>query len=146
MKLTIIPSDGSVYENEVCYSNLTWQGTPSNIHALQWVDNSGWIEFNDGTPNESITTLPVWANNAEAAWTVANTPAPPVPPTPEQIQAENKFKAEKLLLDSDWSQLPDVNLANKTEWTTYRVNLRSVATNPPTTPVIFPIKPLAVWA
>jgi hypothetical protein len=82
MKLTIIPSDGAVYENNVCYSGLTWEGTPADVHALQWLDDAGWIEYNDGAVNEDITVLPQWADNAMAAWTVANTPVPPPPPTP----------------------------------------------------------------
>lgn len=145
MKLTIIPIDGAVYKNGVCYSNLTWQDTPTNVHALQWDTDSGWIEFNTGAPNENITTLPIWANNAEAAWTVANTPVPPTPPTPEQIQIENKNKAERLLLVSDWSQLPDVNLTNKNDWAEYRIILRNVAINPPNSPVTFPQEPPSIW-
>lgn len=40
MKLTIIPSDGFVAENGKGYSNLTWSGTPTNVHALQWDDST----------------------------------------------------------------------------------------------------------
>ena len=94
MKLTIIPSDGAVYENEVSYLNLIWEGTPANVHALQWQDVAGWIEYTDG-PNEDITELPQWADNAMAAWTVANTPAPPTPPTAEQNKATASQKLSK---------------------------------------------------
>jgi hypothetical protein len=77
MRLTIIPSDGAVYENGLCYASLTWEGTPADVHALQWVDTQGWIEFADNAkPNENITALPQWALNAMDAWTVANTPIP----------------------------------------------------------------------
>lgn len=30
----------------------------SNIHAIQWKDSSGEIEYNDGTPNATITDIP----------------------------------------------------------------------------------------
>lgn len=80
MRLTIIPSDGAVYEDGLCYSQLTWEGTPANVHALQWFDIQGWIEFEDESPydnikpvNETITELPQWALNAMDAWNVANT-------------------------------------------------------------------------
>lgn len=83
MRLTIIPSDGAVYKDGLCYSNLIWDGTPANIHALQWFATKGWIEFNDDNPydnhkptNENIIELPQWALNAINAWTVANTPKP----------------------------------------------------------------------
>jgi hypothetical protein len=67
MRLTIIPSDKSVYKDGLCYSNLIWQGTPNNIHALQWFDNNGWIELTDSI-NQSITELPEWAVNALNSW------------------------------------------------------------------------------
>jgi hypothetical protein len=47
MRITIIPSDGAVYEDGLCYAPLVWDGTPPNVHALQYFDNNtGWIEFN----------------------------------------------------------------------------------------------------
>lgn len=83
MRLTIIPSDGAVYKDGLCYSDLIWEGTPTNIHALQWFDTQGWIEYNDGTQNENVTELPQWASNALVVWDIANQPVP-VEPTPEQ--------------------------------------------------------------
>lgn len=152
MKLTIIPSDGAVYENGICYSDLTWQGTPLNVHALQWADVSGWIEFNDGTPNENITTLPVWAQNAEAAWAVANTPAPPpdpIPPTAEQ----NKQTAVNKLQATDWTTIPDVAdpaksnpyLSNAQDFVTYRNTIRQYAIYPVAGDINWPAVPQEVW-
>lgn len=86
MKLTIIPVDGAVYKDGISYNDITWAGTPANIHALQWLGNDGWVEYNDGTANESITVLPEWANNALTAWEVANTPLPdPEPQIPSVV-------------------------------------------------------------
>jgi hypothetical protein len=99
MKLTIIPSDGAVYEDGLAYSNLVWEGTPPNVHALQWQDVVGWIEYID-QPNENITVLPEWADNAMAAWTVANTPVPPPPPVPPTAE-QNKNTASQLLANTD---------------------------------------------
>ena len=87
MKLTIIRGDGAVYKDGISYLHLDLTAVPSNVHALQWLDVEGWIEFKDGTPNEIITALPDWALSAEAAWEVANTPKPPVPLTAEQEAA-----------------------------------------------------------
>jgi hypothetical protein len=75
MKLTIIPSDGAVYEDGLCYSSLTWDGTPLNVHALQWYETEGEIEFS-GRPkpqNEIITELPSWVNACVAKWDEAET-------------------------------------------------------------------------
>lgn len=76
MKLTIIPIDKIVYENGISYANLDLSTIPSNVHALQFDTtlSTGWIEFidnPDGTksaPNEIITSLPSWANDAMTAW------------------------------------------------------------------------------
>lgn len=56
----------------------------------------------------------------------------------EQIKKERN----SLLLDSDWTQLSDVNLSNKEEWKIYRQKLRDISKdflNPEE--VIFPEKP-----
>lgn len=149
MKLTIIPSDGAVYENGVCYSGLSWEGTPSNVHALQWDADSGWIEFNDGTPNQDISTLPSWVANAELAWTEANTPKPPEPPTAE----DNKQTAMGLLSATDWVNQPDVrntavspHLVNGAEFDAYRLQVRQIAVYPVAGDLTWPTLPVEVWA
>ncbi len=86
MKLTIIVEDGAVYRNGICFSGLSWGGTPENVRALQWNAAAGWIEFNDGTPNEAIDALPVWAQNALAAWELADVENTPAPPTFEDLK------------------------------------------------------------
>lgn len=69
MKLTIIKVDGAVYKDEKSYSNLSLPTVPSDVHALQWNTDKGHIEFVDNVkPNEEITELPSWANNALTAW------------------------------------------------------------------------------
>ena len=153
MKLTIIPIDGAVYEDGLCYLNLVWEGTPADVHALQWQDTEGWIEYNDVTiPNEDITALPQWADNAMAAWTVANTPLPPpipVPPTAE----ENKATASALLTATDWTTIPDVAdpanspyLVNQAEFITYRNLVRQIAVYPTAGDLVWPVAPSEVWA
>ena len=149
MRLTIIPSDGAVYGNGVCYSDLTWEGTPANVHALQWDNGTGWIEFNDGTFNEDIETLPLWAANAELAWTEANTPKPPKPPTAEQ----NKGTAMGLLQTTDWVNEPDVidparspHLTNQSDFLDYRSQVRQYAVYPVAGEIIWPVEPKAIWA
>jgi hypothetical protein len=70
MKLTIIRSDGAVYKDGVSYSGLNLSSVPTNVHALQWYDSEGEVEFN-GTPkpqNEIVSELPTWAITAMAKW------------------------------------------------------------------------------
>lgn len=158
MRLTIIPPDGTVCENGVCYTGLSWEGTPENIHALQWFDTYGWIELKSGAPNEDIDALPSWANNAQEAWyNAANPPPPPPPPppTPEEIQAQNKAQAESLLQATDWTATVDIAdpaysdpyLANQTAFLQYRSEVRKIAVNPPTTVVDpWPTLPAEEWS
>lgn len=72
MKLTIIKDDGAVYKDSVSYADLSLPTIPSDVHALQWNNDKGHIEFVDNVKaNESITELPSWANDALTAWQTA---------------------------------------------------------------------------
>lgn len=77
MRLTIIPSDDVVCVGGVCKAplDLSTCEIPANVHALQWFETRGWIEFNDdGDPftprpaNEDIDTLPAWADSCAVIW------------------------------------------------------------------------------
>lgn len=73
MKLTIIPSDNTVYVDNFAIYNIDLSFVPSNIHALQWKVDLGWIEFVENSDfikpqNEIINELPTWANSAYNAW------------------------------------------------------------------------------
>lgn len=147
MKLTIIPIDAAVYKNNLSYAGLDLHecNIPADVQALQWDDSAGWIEFTDHRENEHITQLPSWATACVLAWDAKdylekNPPAP----TPEQMVVFNEAKAKSLLFESDWTQLLDVNLANKTEWDVYRQALRAIAVAPTVEPV-WPTKPTVVW-
>jgi hypothetical protein len=147
MKLTIIPVDGAVYEGGISYLGLVWEGTPPNVHALQWQDVAGWIEYVD-QPNEDITALPEWADNAMAAWTVANTPIPPEPPT----AAQNQATAVGILNSTDWTTIADVAsptnnpyLANQADFIAYRNVIRAIAVYPPAGEVVWATPPTEVW-
>ena len=150
MRLTIIPEDKSVYVDGISWMPLTWTGTPEGVHALQWFDVVGWIEFKDKSPNEEITVLPDWAMNAYDAWVVANTPKPPQEPTAE----ENKMTAQNLLYSTDWSTIPDVSdparsnpyLTNVDEFIAFRNQVRPYAINPVAGVIDFPTPPKAIWS
>ena len=71
----------------------------------------------------------------------------------EQAKQRNKSQAESLLAATDWVELGDVSnpdnppyLVNKTEFTSYRAALRSIAVNPPVTVDPWPVKPDEVWS
>lgn len=150
MRLTIVIPDKSVGKDGLFYLDLDFSqcGVPEGIHALQWADNIGFIEFEGHRqPEEQITTLPTWATSCLAVWQVAydNANRPPPAPTPEEIIQQNKNRAESLLYDSDFAVLPDVNLLNKPDWESYRAALRAIVVDPTLDPV-WPVKPPALWA
>lgn len=149
MQLTIIPIDGRIKKDGEVYDgiNLNACNIPENIHALQWKDNEGWIEYTSALiENKHITELPDWAiacislhekqaeiqKNLELEkYLTAN-------------QADNRMiilsEGEKYnifiedrnlrLQASDWTQLPDVQAIHdqawKDAWATYRQQLRDL--------------------
>lgn len=152
MRLTIIKPDNSVYVNLVPCLHLDLSSVPANVHALQWFDMNGWVEFNDGTPNLEITELPLWANTCIQKWEDADyirkNPTP-VPPTVEV----NKITALELLQQTDWATLPDVSdslksspyLTNVEEFITYRNLIRQLVVNPEAGDINWPTTPQASW-
>ena len=61
MRVTVIPEDGFVSVDGEGYSDLDLSFTPYEVHALQWYDTDGEIEYQDArgraTHNEAITSL-----------------------------------------------------------------------------------------
>lgn len=76
MKLTIIVSDNAVYQDGRPFFDLDLSFIPSDVHALQWNEVKGWIEFcsdkdNQKKSNEDINELPDWAISAIEKWSDA---------------------------------------------------------------------------
>jgi hypothetical protein len=57
---------------------------------------------------------------------------------------ECKEKAKQLIAASDWSVLPDVLLQNKSEFETYRAQLRALIVTPVENPT-WPTEPTPAW-
>jgi len=73
MRLTIIPVDGAVYKDGISFSGLDLAAIPTSIHALQWYETEGEVEF-IGRPkpqNEIISELPAWVNACIDKWNEA---------------------------------------------------------------------------
>lgn len=69
-RLTIIPVDGAVYRDQQVFVNLDFTncGIPADVHALQWKDGLGWIEYTDTRENLPITEQPTWALACVQLW------------------------------------------------------------------------------
>jgi hypothetical protein len=77
MKLTIIPIDNIVIidgDNSHHPLSLGECDIPINVHALQWYDTYGFVEYKNNNhlaekqPNENISVLPTWAVKCAEVW------------------------------------------------------------------------------
>jgi hypothetical protein len=88
MRVTIIPSDGSVSIDGVGYGSLDLSAIDVSVHAVQWYGTKGEVEVRDPVTrkmveNRAITSLSAF-QSALDAWNVANTAALTPPVEPEQ--------------------------------------------------------------
>lgn len=58
--LTIIKDDNWVGRDGVGF-NIDCSSLAANIHAIQWDGSKGWIEYNDGTDNNSISSISAYS-------------------------------------------------------------------------------------
>lgn len=71
--LTIVKDDKWVKVDGVGL-NLDAVDLPANVHAIQWDGSAGWIEYNDGTDNEAISSIDAYSTitNDHATLKAAN--------------------------------------------------------------------------
>ena len=73
MRLCIITDDKMIAKDDEAYSGLDISCIPTTIHALQWYETSGEIEYKSTgmytkPANEHITALPNWVDTALTIW------------------------------------------------------------------------------
>jgi hypothetical protein len=139
MKITIIPIDKHIRIGDNSLSqikeDMTW--VPTNIHALQWYDTFGEIEYNDGTPNEIIEELGIYEQALETFDTEKQRRLREQLAEEELIEASRDYWEELRNMRNyklsvcDWTQGNDspITEAKKQEWTLYRQALRDVPSN-----------------
>jgi hypothetical protein len=132
MRLTIIPGDKyiAIDNNGLLdiQQDLNW--IPSNVHALQWYDTWGEVEYNDETPNERIENLGIF----EQAVADFNNEKKILQDELDAIEAARDYWEELRVLrnqrlsDCDWTQMSDVSVTEeqKISWKNYRQLLRDL--------------------
>jgi hypothetical protein len=62
-RLAIIVEDGAVYTDDkvIIGMNFSTCSIPEDVHALQWIDGAGEVEYKDTRHNVTVTELPNWA-------------------------------------------------------------------------------------
>jgi len=140
MRLVVIVKDSAVYKDGAYLENLTLSGIPNNVSALQWDADSGEIEYNDGTFNESIDVLPDWAVAAEATYDAAVIAAQSVELTAEEKLQNLRAHRNALLRETDWWGASDLTMTQ--DQITYRQALRDITnTYSSLDDAVFPEKP-----
>jgi len=79
-RVTIIVDDNAVYTDTLTYIGLDLSdcGIPEGVHALQFKNGSGEIEWKTPIPNTPITELPDWALRCLEKWEEAHNKPKPV--------------------------------------------------------------------
>lgn len=85
--------------------------------------------FEGSNPPPGSVQIPAEMNPFELSWDGENLISSPIVLTEEQIAAGVRFLRDDKLKSSDWTQLPDVPLATKEAWATYRQTLRDLPTH-----------------
>lgn len=92
-QITIIKDDSKVVVDGFAVQIPDMSFVPDEIHALQWKNSKGWIEYkqdeNDDKPhNLEITELPSWVSDCLSSWDVESTKA-------KAIEAARLFALEE---------------------------------------------------
>jgi len=132
----------------------TWGQTTTEILNELGADNV----FDGPYPNHTIyqnvsSVSPVETNGQwYTAFTVTDMDQAGIDAVNAALTASNKEKAQKLLQDTDWTEIPSVSntsnphhLINVNDFVTYRIALRAIAINP-TYNAEFPTIPAEQWS
>ena len=139
-----IKRNGTSEEADTSYELLVDVGQQAMIgfgdYYTHWVNNGVIQPYTDDQRARKSVQQPyyiVWSNRT-FDWADTRSPE-----QLEQIAANSAINRRNiLLLNSDWTQLPDVPLTNRDEWVTYRQTLRDITDQPgfPNT-IIWPVSP-----
>ena len=139
MRITIIPSDKTIgIDGDFLLSiqqDISW--VPENIHAVQWYNTWGEVEYTDSSPNERIEELGIYQQavidfNNELKRIEDEQKA-----QEEAIEASRDYWEElrslrnQKLTQSDWTQVSDAPFTEeqKISWQSYRQALRDLPEN-----------------
>lgn len=112
-----------------------------NIFTVYPIEKPSY-DFITQNCNESI---PVFTEDKWVqTWEIVSATLEEIEIRKANIKLENASYAKQLLVDTDWTQMSDVNLINKEEFTAYRAVLRQIAVDPQID-VTWPIKPNEQW-
>jgi len=139
MRLIIIPGDNFISIDGQGFLNieqdLSW--IPQNVHAVQWYDTWGEVEYNDGSQNERIEELGIFEQAIEDYNNEDERIENKKINDAEETEAARDYWEElrvlrnRRLTESDWTQVADAPLTEeqKDAWKNYRQQLRDLPEN-----------------
>jgi len=139
MKLTILPADKTIGIDGIFMhdikQDMSW--IPNDIHAVQWIDDIGQIQYTDNRLNLEIHELGIYEqaivdyNNEKQR--LLDEDAERLRKIEEARDYWQELRDERnyLLEKTDWTQILDNNLTNNERelWTIYRNQLRNLPEN-----------------
>lgn len=152
MRITIIPSDKTIgIDGDFLLSiqqDFSW--IPSNVHAVQWYETWGEVEYTDGSPNERIEELGIYQqavidfnNELKRIEDEQKTQEEAIEASRDYWEELRSLRNQKLT-QSDWTQVSDAPFTEeqKVSWQSYRQALRDLPENTedPKNPV-WPVSP-----
>ena len=144
--VTVIPADNTISVNG---EGLNFDFiAPENMHALQWHDGTGHIEYTDGQANRPLTAADydvevapftaLWQAEYDRLEEERNRPL-----TPEEKASTIRQRRDALLSETDYLMMPDYPMSELTRENlkVYRQALRDVPEQPDfPNSVVWPIK------
>lgn len=139
MRLTIVTQDKFISVDGKglldIEQDLSW--IPSDVHAVQWYDTWGEIEYNDGSPNERIEELGIFEqavedlNNEIVRIEQKQIADAEAAEAARDYWSELRTLRDQRLTESDWTQVFDAPLSEeqKVSWQSYRQALRDLPEN-----------------
>ena len=144
--VTVVPEDKMIIVDKQA---LRFDfAAPANLHALQWHDSAGHIEYTDGQPNRPLTSadydavvapfVALWQAEYDRLEEERNRPL-----TPEKKVLLIRQQRDALLSETDYLMMPDYPMSElaRENLKVYRQALRDVPEQPgfPNS-VVWPIK------
>jgi predicted metal-dependent hydrolase len=139
MRVTIIPEDKFISIDGKGLLNIQhdFSWIPQNVHAVQWYDTWGEVEYNDGTPNERLEELGIFEqavedyNNEIVRIENQRIADEEAAEAARDYWEELRVLRNQRLSESDWTQVADAPLTEeqKDAWKSYRQALRDLPEN-----------------
>ena len=103
MRLTIVKDDNLVIiDQHPIQFDLTPLLLPDNFHALQWYEDHGEEEFNDGTANQAITDISPYQPIIDEYERLKAIEDNPPPPTEQEKYSTLQSQRDNYLSQTDW--------------------------------------------